>query len=172
LPDERQLAEGKKMKKRFCLFLIIFFLIHSKDAFAVQVHGPPEGFVVHIMGHIFFTAALIFLIYILHKYPIDKSKAWKYFKLSIFFWLVWNLDTFLEHIVSSRLPEHAIIKGEHLIYTKLVGPFDFERLLFYFGKFDHFLCVPAMFCLAISLKHFCRRVEKEIESVDPEFGEF
>ncbi len=130
-------------------------------ALAVQVHGPPEGFVVHIMGHIFFTSALVFLIYILHKYPIDNSPAWKYFKVSIFFWLIWNLDTFMVHILSIRLPKEAIFTGSHIVYTKLKGPFDLERLMFYFGKFDHLLCVPATYCLAMSFRAFCKRVEKE-----------
>ncbi len=162
---------AKKLQK--ILLLGLFFIIFSQnDALAVQVHGPPEGFLVHIMGHVFFTAALIFLIYILHKYPIDNFKAWKYFKISIFFWLIWNLDTFMVHILSVRLPQKAIVKGPHLVYLKLVGPFDFERLLYYFGKFDHFLCVPAMVCLAISLKHFCKKVEKDMDSIGSDVGSF
>ena len=142
---------------------LLFLLLSPSNALAVQVHGPPEGFVVHIMGHIFFTSALIFLIYILHKYPLDSSPAWKYFKVSIFFWLIWNLDTFMVHILSVRLPKEAIVTGSHLVHSKLKGPFDLERIMFYFGKFDHFLCVPAMYCLAMSLKDFCKRVEKELD---------
>ncbi len=148
------------------LLLVLLFL--PSNALAVQVHGPPEGFMVHIMGHIFFTSALIFLIYILHKYPLDSSPAWKYFKVSIFFWLIWNLDTFMVHILSVRLPKEAIVTGNHLIHTRLKGPFDLERLMFYFGKFDHFLCVPAMYCLAMSLKDFCKRVEKELNTAGSE----
>ncbi len=147
------------------LALFIFMMLFPSKAHAVQVHGPPEGFVVHMMGHIFFTSALIFLIYILHKYPLDNRPAWKYFKISIFFWLIWNLDTFMVHILSVRLPKEAIATGSHLIHSKLRGPFDMERLIFYFGKFDHFLCVPAMYCLAMSLKDFCKRVEKHLQTV-------
>ncbi len=149
------------------VFLFVLLFLPS-NALAVQVHGPPEGFMVHIMGHIFFTSALIFLIYILHKYPLDSSPAWKYFKVSIFFWLIWNLDTFMVHILSVRLPKEAIVTGNHLIHTRLKGPFDLERLMFYFGKFDHFLCVPAMYCLAMSLKDFCKRVEKELNTAGSE----
>ena len=148
------------------LVLFIFLFLPSR-ALAVQVHGPPEGFIVHLMGHMFFTASLGFLIYILHKYPLDRSPAWTYFKVSIFFWLVWNLDTFLVHILSARLPRDAIITGPHLVYSKLKGPFDLERIMYYFGKFDHFLCVPAMYCLAMSLKNFCQMVERSINEVDP-----
>ncbi len=158
---------GKNLLKTVPTGLLIALLLMPSPAHAVQIHGPPEGFVVHMMGHIFFASALIFLIYILHKYPLDNRPAWKYFKVSIFFWLIWNLDTFLVHILSVRLPKEAIVTGSHLVHSRLKGPFDFERLMFYFGKFDHFLCVPAMYCLAMSLKDFCKQVEEQLETVDP-----
>jgi len=151
------------LKEVWALFVII--LILPSEAQAVQIHGPPEGFVVHIMGHIFFSIALLFLIYILHKYPLDNRPAWKYLKISIFFWLIWNLDTLMVHILSFRLPKEAIATGSHMIHSKLKGPFDLERLLLYFGKFDHLLCVPAMYCLAMSLKDFCKTVERHQQTV-------
>lgn len=154
--------------KILLFFLIVFIVFLPDTAQAVQVHGPPEGVIVHLLGHVFFTAALLFLIYILSKYPIDSSKAWKYFKISIFFWLIWNIDTFMEHILALRLPKEAILTGTDMIHRRLAGPFDLERILFYIGQFDHFLCVPAMWSLSMSLRHFCKRVEAQMEKVDSE----
>jgi len=145
------------------LFLVLCF---PDSAFAVQIHGPPEGIIVHLMGHIFFSVALLFLIYILNKYPVDSSKAWKYLKLSIFFWLIWNLDTFVEHILALRLDKSAIIIGKHHIFSYLAGPLTLEKWLYYLGQFDHFLCVPAMWSLSMSLRHFCKRVEKQTARED------
>ena len=147
---------------------LLFLLLFPGTALAVQVHGPPEGVIVHLMGHIFFSAALLFLIYILNKYPIDRSKAWKYFKISVFFWLVWNLDTFVEHILALRLDKSAIILGSHHILSRLAGPLTLERWVYYLGQFDHLLCVPAMWCLSMSLRHFCKRVKKQIAEEDTE----
>jgi len=146
---------------------LLCLLMAPENALAVQVHGPPEGVIVHLMGHIFFSVALLFLIYILNKYPVDSSKAWKYFKISIFFWLVWNLDTFVEHILALRLDKSAIIIGKHHIFSYLKGPLTLERWMYYMGQFDHFLCVPAMWSLSMSLRHFCKRVEKQIAQENP-----
>ncbi len=148
------------------LSISLFLLLLPGTAQAVQVHGPPEGVIVHLMGHIFFSVALLFLIYILNKYPVDSSKAWKYFKISIFFWLVWNLDTFVEHILALRLDKSAIVIGQHHIFSYLRGPLTLERWIYYLGQFDHFLCVPAMWSLSMSLRHFCKRVEKQTAERD------
>lgn len=147
------------------LLLICFF---PDTAMAVQVHGPPEGVIVHLMGHIFFFAALLFLIYILSKYPIERSKAWTYFKISIFFWLVWNVDTFIEHIFALRLDKSAIVMGKHHIFSYLAGPLTTEKWIYYLGQFDHFLCIPAMLSLSMSLYYFCKKVEKQTVEEDPE----
>jgi len=145
-----------------CIYSALLFLLLFPDAaLAVQVHGPPEGVIVHLMGHIFFFVALLWLIYILNKYPVDSSKAWKYLKISVFFWLIWNIDTFIEHILALRLDKSAIIIGKHHIFSYLAGPLTLERWIYYLGQFDHFLCVPAMWSLSMSLRHFCKRVEKQ-----------
>ncbi len=158
----------KHLKKASLLACSVLWLILMPGtAQAVQVHGPPEGVIVHLMGHIFFFAALLFLIYILNKYPVDSSKAWRYFKISIFFWLVWNIDTFVNHILALRLDKSAIIIGRHHIFSYLAGPLTLEKWVYYLGQFDHFLCIPAMWSLSMSLRYFCKRVEKQTAEETP-----
>ncbi len=152
----------------FLIYFSLLFLVFFPDtALAVQVHGPPEGVLVHLMGHIFFFAALLFLIYILNKYPVDRGKAWTYFKISIFFWLVWNIDTFVNHILALRLDKSAIIVGRHHIFSYLAGPLTVEKWIYYMGQFDHFLCIPAMWSLSMSLRYFCKKVEKQTAEENP-----
>ncbi len=132
-------------------------------AYAVQIHGAPEGLIVHMMGHVFFFSALIFLLYILQRHPIDEGRAWRYLKISIFFWLAWNVDTFVVHWLSILLPTDALYKTSDIFHHRLNPPITWQRWVFYIGKFDHFLCVPAIYFLALSLKNFCQTAERRLK---------
>ncbi|MCL7488316.1 MAG: hypothetical protein M8357_09120 [Desulfobulbaceae bacterium] len=140
--------------------------VFPQDARAVQVHGSPEGLYVHQMAHLFFAAALVFLLLLIHYRPIGKGKAWGYFKLSLFFFLLWNIDTFGVHWLTLRLPEGAIISRGSLMEHQLAGPLTLERLAYYFGRLDHLFCVPGMWFLVLSLRHFSVQSEKQENSAE------
>ena len=111
-----------------------------------------------MLAHVFFFAALIFLLRVLKQKPLGKNPGWKYFKLAILFFLLWNTDTFIVHWLYIRLPDTAII-GNSLWDHRLTGPFSLEKWIYYIGRFDHLLCVPAIFFLCCSLKRFCCEAE-------------
>ncbi len=139
-------------------------LTFPAKTFAVQVHGPPEGLYVHIMAHIFFSAALIFLLVILHLQPLEHGKGWHYLKISLFLFLFWNIDTCVVHILSTKLPLDAFYSPSDLKNHYLAPPLTLSKWVYYVGKFDHLLCVPAMFFLTISLRTFCKDIEKKIKN--------
>ncbi|MDH4321494.1 MAG: hypothetical protein OEV73_08365 [Desulfobulbaceae bacterium] len=143
----------------------LFVLVGPQQALAVQVHGSPEGLYVHQLGHFFFATALLFLLIILHRQPIGTGKAWRYFKFSLFFFLVWNIDTLLVHWLALRLPDEYFTGGP-LWQQRLAAPITGERLAYYLGRFDHLLCLPAMYFLYQSLRLFGREVEMKRRQSD------
>jgi hypothetical protein len=137
-----------------CAFLgLSLVLAFAGNAAAVQVHGPPEGLYVHQMAHTAFAAAMVFLFYMLYRHPLGTCEGWKYLKLSIFFFLLWNIDTLLVHALGSMLPSDAV-QGTSLWDQRLVGPLDWKKVLFYITRNDHFLCVPAMAFMVLFLRTF------------------
>ncbi len=143
--------------------LLLAVLGFPAPALAVQVHGSPEGLYAHMLAHIFFASALAFLLHVLHRRPLGTGSAWRYFKLALFFFLLWNVDTFVVHWLSLRLEENAIIGGSKLWHHRLAPPLDAERWIFYLGRFDHLFCVPAMYFLVRSLRAFCAETEGRLK---------
>ncbi|HID97366.1 MAG TPA: hypothetical protein EYP57_04145 [Thermodesulfobacteriaceae bacterium] len=143
----------------FVLFLPLFF---PSRAAAVQIHGPPEGLYVHQMAHCIFAAAMIFLIYLLSKYPPGKGTAWKYLKISLFFFFMWNINALIVHSLDVRLPDDALFKTADFWKNRLNPPLTLERWVYFVTKHDHFWCVTAMFFLVISLRSLCRDTEQKL----------
>lgn len=139
----------------FCLF----FLLHSDPAFCLQVHGGDEGLYTHQMAHLFFMAAMVFLSYILFRHPLGHGKGWTYLKFSLLFFFLWNINAFITHGLELDIPPNAMVQ-EGLLPHSLCIPLNFKICLYYIGKFDHLLCVPAMFCLAMALRSFCMEAEQ------------
>ncbi|MGV1097898.1 hypothetical protein ACUUL3_00615 [Thiovibrio sp. JS02] len=112
------------------------------------------------MAHLLFSAALVFLLYILHFRPIGTGKAWNFFKLSLLFFLAWNLNTVLVHWLSGRLPDEYFC-GSTVWERRLGPPLNREALVYYLGSFDHLLCLPGMYFLMRSLRLFGRDLERK-----------
>ncbi|WP_457755899.1 hypothetical protein [Thermodesulfatator indicus] len=137
------------------LFLVfLFFLGLVEPVFAVQVHGPPEGFYSHMLAHVIFVVAILFLLYFLRQNPEIKTLPWRYFRWSLFFFLLWNLDAMAAHFLKRELPEEAFYLPANPFEHVLLGPLSWKKWAFYIAHLDHLLCVPAMFFLMQSLRHF------------------
>jgi len=144
-----------RITKNILIFLTLALLI-PVNAEAVQIHGPPEGFFVHIMGHIFFAASLIFILYLLEHHPQKHQNGWRWLRYSFWFFLAWNLDTLMVHIVYRRMPYSSLYLPLNMWDHKLLPPYNFECMLYYFGRFDHLLCIPAMWFFVLSLRSFLK----------------
>ena len=144
-----------------CLFIVATILLFAKPAFAVQVHGPPEGLYVHIIAHIFFSSAIIFLLFLFKRHPPGRGIPWRYLRWSLFMFLLWNIDTLIVHILSIGIPEAALHMPEDIFQHELLPPITVKELFFYILRNDHLLCVPAMLFLVLSLRSFLREPGRE-----------
>ncbi len=143
------------------LFLLV--LLGAAPAMAVQTHGPPEGYYVHQMAHLFFAGALAFLLYLLQVRPVGTGRAWSYFRLSLFFFLLWNIWTFAAHWLADLLPSEALVTTGSLWDHRFSAQLSVTNLLYYITRFDHLLCVPGIWFLLQSLKGFCLEITRKTE---------
>ncbi|MFH1488729.1 MAG: hypothetical protein ABII06_07495 [Pseudomonadota bacterium] len=117
---------------------------------AFQVHPEPEGLYSHLLAHIFFILSMAILAFWLQKTRLIRSKGWRYMQISCLLFIFWNLDTFLGHIIDSRMSPEAIVGSpwaKSLVLEKAIAPY-----LYYVLKMDHLICVPAIILLFIGLR--------------------
>lgn len=133
-----------------CL-LILFGQV--ENSWALQSHGEPEGIYVHQMAHLLFMGALGYLYWHTRKSPAIKSKGWKFLQIFCFFLIAWNLIAFTGHQAFGQLsPADFIDKGNWK--EQLAPPISGIKILYYITKMDHFLNVPGLVALVISLRTF------------------
>lgn len=153
--------------KHGCQFSVgVLLLMVPVPAWAVQIHGAPEGLYVHQGAHLIFSGALVFLLCKLERRPPGVSQGWRFLKLSLFFFLLWNIDTFIVHLFSLRLPDNVLITQGSLWSHRLLGPMTLERWGYYLGRFDHLFCLPAMWFLVRSLDKFCSEVDHRLDQTN------
>jgi hypothetical protein len=150
--------------------LFLFVLLSAAPAMAVQTHGPPEGYYVHQMAHFFFGGALVFLLYLLHARPVGVGRAWYYFRLSLFFFLLWNIWTFAAHWLADQLPAEALVTTGSLWEHRFNPQLSVTNVLYYITRFDHILCVPGIWFLLQSLKGFCLEITRKTEGEGERHG--
>ena len=66
---------------------------------ATQAHGEPEGILAHQLAHLFFILSMGVLIYWLRERNLVVEKAWRCIQYSALFFILWNLDTILAHLI-------------------------------------------------------------------------
>lgn len=145
------------MKKVHAIHIItasLFLLfIDVENGWALQSHGAPEGIYVHQMAHLLFMGALGYLYWHTRKSPAIKSKGWKYLQIFCFFLIAWNIVAFTGHEAFDQLsPTDFIDKGNWK--EQLAPPITGIKILYYITKMDHFLNVPGLIALVISLRTF------------------
>ncbi|WP_136807652.1 hypothetical protein [Desulfosediminicola flagellatus] len=148
-------------RNHITLYTLVLLLFGFSDtAWALQSHGPPEGIYVHQMAHTLFMAALAYLYWHTRRTQELTSKGWKYLQLFCTLLFCWNALAFTGHEALEYLtPQDFIDKnswGEQLAF-----PLSFIKVLYYITKMDHFLMVPALFALVISLRTFYKQASSE-----------
>ncbi len=144
------------------IFLLV--LLAAAPAMAVQAHEAPEGYYVHQMAHLFFAVALVILLYLLHVRPVGQGKAWRLFKLSLFFFLLWNIWTCTAHWLGDHMPSQAFVSSGGLWNDRFIPQSSASSLLYYITRFDHLICVPAIWFLMQSLRTFCQEIDSKNKS--------
>lgn len=133
------------------ILILTFGFVDS--AMALQTHGAPEGIYVHQMAHILFIAALAYLSWHTRRTQETSSVGWRYFQVFCIFMILWNAVAFTGHITFEHLQESDFL-AEDDWQARLAPPITPLKVLYYFTKMDHFLLVPALLALVISLRKF------------------
>ena len=143
------------------ILLTIILLLPAVNAWAFQSHGEPEGLYVHQMAHVLFMGALAYLYWHTRRTTALPSKGWRYLRIFCFLLFFWNLIAFTGHEFSVRLSADDFID----IGTwreQLAPPITFFKIIYFIAKMDHFLNVPALLALFISLRTFYLEARAEI----------
>jgi hypothetical protein len=153
-------------KKHAGFYISIIALLCAglpRNAFAIQAHGGAEGVVVHQFGHVFFLVSMTVFAYWLGKGRILKYPGWRFILWFAIVFCLWNLDVILMHYLDEQGWIVTIVRTGPWA-AKLDNPWNSRAisLLYYLGKLDHLICVPAMFLLYSGL----RQIRKSL--ADPE----
>ena len=144
----------------FCVTLLSY-----APALATQGHAGIEGVWVHQFAHLFFLFAMMLLIYWLRQAGLVKVPGWRYIQYAALFFILWNADTILVHFLDEQIQAVRVESlGNWKIRVAAAGEREWLASLYYLVKLDHLLCVPAMVCLFLGLRHMLKEA-RPVESV-------
>lgn len=141
---------------------IVLIFCGADNALALQTHAEPEGIYVHQMAHILFMTALIYLYWHTRRTQEATSRSWKYFQLFCLFLIGWNILAFTGHEILKHLQNSDFILQDTW-HARLAPPITLTKVLYYITKMDHFLIVPALLALVISLRNFYLEASREAD---------
>ncbi len=133
--------------------ILLLLLGQSENAWALQSHSTPEGIYVHQMAHVLFMGALAYLYWHTRRSTVLVSKGWKYLRLFCILLFFWNLLAFAGHEAFEHLTPTDFIDKNNW-NEQIAAPLSFLKVLYFITKMDHFLNVPALLALVISLRTF------------------
>jgi hypothetical protein len=128
-------------------------LLQSAEAWALQPHGGGEGLYIHQMAHVFFMGTLTYLYLHTRRTQDLVSRGWRYLRLFCVLLFFWNLMAFVGHHTALHLPLYDFIETGTW-NERLVSPLSVMKVIYYIAKMDHFLTVPALLALFLSLRSF------------------
>ena len=147
---------------------VFTILIIAEPAFATQAHSAPEGLYAHQLAHIFFIISMGVLIYWLRARQLVLSPGWKYIQYSALFFILWNLDAFTVHLLEEQI---AVIDIQRINLWQInITAAEHSKALvwlYYFAKFDHLLCVPALLFLYFGLRRLFKKTETPLSRPAP-----
>jgi signal transduction histidine kinase len=140
----------RSIRSAFLAILLLFLLPSSAGAFVP--HSFAEVYI-HQMGHIYFLLSCLFIIWVIRHHGLQDKRGWRYIFLSEVFFILWNGDTFIGHITEFRIDPSQITGGT------LGWDYFFRHIslrgweaLYYVTRYDHLLCVPAMYFFVAGLR--------------------
>ncbi|MEJ2586710.1 MAG: hypothetical protein P8165_03845 [Deltaproteobacteria bacterium] len=136
-------------------------LCNATPALAIQTHGAPEGLYAHQIAHLGFLVAMV---YIWLRTRHRKGAGWPLIRLSFVFFAIWNINTFINHGISTAL-DPAQFQGQIGGLPRYFRAHSFRDFYFFFGKMDHLLSIPAGLCLGLGLRKM-HRANQRIPSED------
>ena len=148
----------KKINPIGLSFLLMGMMFLLPDlALATQGHGGIEGVYAHQFAHLFFIISMAVFIYWLRQRGLVSERGWQLIQLSAFFFILWNLDAFLVHLLDDQM---KIIQLKRISSwtVQISGQYDSNplKVLYYLAKLDHLLCVPAIISLYLGLRRLLK----------------
>ena len=140
---------------------VLTLLAGAEPVCALQTHGAPEGIYVHQMAHVLFSGALLYLFWHTRKTPETTGKGWRFFQLFCVFLIAWNILAFTGHETYEHLVDDDFL-NRNTWGAQLAYPITFKKVLYYITKMDHFLIVPALLALVMSLRSLYLEARKEM----------
>jgi hypothetical protein len=134
--------------------LVIICILWPVDGLATQGHAGIEGVWVHQLAHLFFLFSMGLLIFWLRRAGLVRAPGWRYIQYAAVFFILWNVDAFLVHYLDEQRLAVTVtpIPPWHM-RIDTAGGGHWLATLYYLAKLDHLLCVPAMVCLMLGLRH-------------------
>ena len=133
-----------------------------KTALATQGHAGIEGVWVHQFAHLFFLFSMLLLIYWLRQADLVKRPGWRYIQYAALFFILWNVDTILVHFLDEQLRAVSVENlGGWQIRIHATSGYEWLAPVYYLIKLDHLLCVPAMVCLMLGLRHMLKETDPD-----------
>lgn len=127
------------------------------QAWALQSHGPPEGYYVHQMAHALFALSMVGLAYWLEVNRFTRERGWRLIQMSCLLFFLWNLVAFSGHFVEVRIPPD-LIEGHGTGWgQRLLAGGGSYAVFYYFLKMDHLVCVPAILCLFLGIRNLYKQ---------------
>ncbi|MEJ5349283.1 MAG: hypothetical protein WHS46_11420 [Desulfosoma sp.] len=137
-----------------CLLAVVLF---PRELWATQIHADPEGLYSHQMGHGFFILSMGVLAYWLRGRRLIRYKGWRYLQYSALLFTLWNLDAILVHHLENQ--DDIFMKFSEGTLHAYLRPYpgrEWLAWIFFLGKMDHLLCVPAIVFLYLALREMRR----------------
>ena len=139
-----------------------FFAILLADAgsaWAVQPHTGPEGYYAHQSAHLLFMVSMVYLIVLLGKPALRRLSGWQYIRLASFFFLLWNVDAFISHIMEwLMVPREKYFSGSWMLVE------DLKSEVYYVTRvIEYFFLVPAFLFMALGVRRLKGQIEREKE---------
>ena len=145
----------KNTRKMFPFLLLLTLTVCPGNAWAVQSHAAPEGLYVHQLAHIFYTAAMCYLLWGIRQSAF-KSRGWRFLQIFCIFMVVWNVVAFTGHCLAPFIHNTDFTREAGYLSTHLQGPFTGVKFWYYFTKLDHLFSIPSLFFLYLAMKNIYR----------------
>jgi len=141
-----------------CLLATLALIFAPESAWALQTHGPPEGFYVHQMAHVLYAGSLLYLARDVRRSALS-GQGWQHLRTFCFLMIAWNVVALLGHFAERILDSSAFATMNGYLSLHLVAPIDWLDMLFFLAKLDHLISVPAILFLLLALRAFHRQVD-------------
>ncbi len=129
---------------------LVGVVLLPRPALAIQPHGSPEGFYLHLIAHLVFIGALVFFIFKLRQ-EIVQTRSFHLLIWACALFIGWNLMTFIAHLsaLSVRPQDFSGMEG-HL--SRRLTMSGLSHWIYYFASLDHLILVPAGYLFYRGLK--------------------